>query len=50
MLWKDLLAFYGGFRLLDDLTNSKGGGSKSGGGCGCLVLIVLFFLFYILFC
>lgn len=49
MMWKDLLAFYGGFRLLDDLTNGKGGGNN-GGCCGCLVLIAVFFLFYILFC
>ena len=49
MMWKDLLAFYGGFRLLNDLTNGKGGGNN-GGCCGCLVLIVVLFLFYILFC
>ena len=40
---------YGGFRLLNDLTNGKGGGNN-GGCCGCLVLIAVFFLFYILFC
>ena len=49
MMWKDLLAFYGGFRLLNYLTNGKGGGNN-GGCCGCLLLIAVFFLFYILFC
>lgn len=42
MMWKDLLAFYGGFRLLNDLTNGKGGGNN-GGCCGCLVLIAFTF-------
>lgn len=49
-MWKDLLAFYGGWRLFGDLTNSnKGGNGNNGGCCGCLVLLVLFYIFYQLF-